>query len=69
MKRVHSAREAIVTMWTEPFGWIHHGFFVCLFVFAASESVVAIGVFHDTSPLLISFRWNTPLGRSARKED
>ena len=39
------------------------------FFFAASESVVAIGVFHDTSPLLISFRWNTPLGRSARKED
>ena len=59
-------RETNVTMWTEPFGWIHHVF---LFFFAASESVVAIGVFHDTSPLLISFRWNTPLGRSARKED
>ena len=57
-------------MWTEPFGWIHHVF--CLFVlvfFAASESVVEAGVFHDAFPLLISFRWNTPLGRSARKED
>ena len=70
MKRVHSARETTVTMWTEPFGWIHHVF--CLFVlvfFAASESVVEAGVFHDAFPLLISFRWNTPLGRSARKED
>ena len=26
-------------------------------------------MFHDAFPLLISFRWNTPLGRSERKED
>ena len=58
-------RETIVTMWTEPFGWIHHVFI--LIFFAASESVVEIGVFHDAVPLLISFRWNTPLGGSARK--
>ena len=42
---------------------------LCFCVFAASESVVEIDVFHDAFPLLMSFRWNTPLGRSARKED
>ena len=62
-------RKTIVTMWTEPFGWIHHVFVYVFVFFAASESVVEIGVFHDAFPLLVSFRWNTPLGRSARKED
>ena len=41
----------------------------CFVFFAASESVVEIGVFHDAFPLLISFTWNIPLGRSAHKED
>ena len=56
----------------DPALWMDSSYilFVCLFCFfAASESVVETGVFHDAFLLPISFRWNTPLGRSARKED
>ena len=42
--------------------------FVFFFFFAASESVVETGVFLDAFLLLLSFKWNTPLGRRAHKD-